>query len=45
MFELLRGLFVMADVDKDRALREHVLYLLRGGGASEPSRVSKESGA
>lgn len=23
----------MSDVDRDRALREHVLYLLRGGGA------------
>ena len=23
----------MSDVDKDRALREHVLYVLRGGGA------------
>ncbi|HEV7890168.1 MAG TPA: DinB family protein [Pyrinomonadaceae bacterium] len=23
----------MSDADKDRALREHVLYLLRGGGA------------
>ncbi len=23
----------MSDIDKDRALREHVLYLLRGGGA------------
>src|SRR3954463_15264630 len=24
---------MMSDVDRDRALREHVLYLLRGGGA------------
>lgn len=35
----------MSDADKDRALRERVLYLLRGGGASEPARASKDTGA